>query len=123
MYRLLSFPSINLRLLPFSSTDSGCSSSSPRNGDAARDAAPSDQHTVLAHLRVDPSKEIPYDNTAAERIQHYKVVSSLLGIRMYVAMTLHIKPGKRGHTILWLIDTGSPFTFISRDVSQGHMNE
>jgi hypothetical protein len=94
-----------------------------RKGDAAGvfllDAEPSDQKTVLAHLRVDPSKEIPYDGTKAEQIQHFKVVTSLLGIRMYVAMALHPRRGEPGHTVLWLIDTGSPFTFISRSVSHG----
>jgi hypothetical protein len=41
----------------------------PHAGDEAGvfllDAEPSDQKTVLDHLRVDPSKPVPYDNSKA----------------------------------------------------------
>lgn len=62
----------------------------PRAGDEAGvfllDAEPSDQKTVLDHLRVDPSKPVPYDNSKVGNPQYYKVVPSTLGVRMYVAM-------------------------------------
>ena len=73
---------------------------------------------VLKYLDVDPSKQIPYDSSKKEELRFYNVVPSKLGVRMYVAMELHLGLGKKsGQVVLWLLDTGSPITFISKEVS------
>jgi hypothetical protein len=59
---------------------------------------------------------IPYDNSKTREARQYKVIPSNLFVRMFVAMTLHLKPGEPGREVLWLIDTRSPSTFISREV-------